>query len=153
MGLHSINHLSSLRGVYCLCATLRYSTISALRSQVPIYPWVERSNNINLVKCRAKGHKCHDRELNPCSYGHDTRWPVSDAIVSAMQYCPLRILLHMQSCPGRVRGYAKTCSVNMYMTVMCARKRACMHWTYIHAANEYPTAEHFPCHSWHALSL
>ena len=149
MGLHSINHLSSLRGVYCLCATLRYSPISALRSQVPIYPWVERSNNINLVKCRAKGHKCHDRELNPCSYGHDTRWPVSDAIVSAMQYCPLRTLLHMHSSGGHVHD----CT--------CARKRACMNWTYVcicsmnihvfYDCREHPTAEHLPCHSWLSL--
>ena len=27
-------------------------------------------------------------------------FPVSDAVVSAMQYCPLRTLLYMQSCPG-----------------------------------------------------
>ena len=51
--------------------------------------------------------------------------PMSDATVSAMQYCPLRKLLHMQSCPGLCKN--RTCKC-------CARKRACMHWTYRHAA-------------------
>ena len=52
-----------------------------------------------------------------------------------MQHCPLRTLLHMQSCP-----LCKNRPVDMYLTVhlhvhvhvymctcMCARKRACMH--------------------------
>ena len=49
-----------------------------------------------------------------------------DAIVSDMQYCPIRTLLHMQSCPE----LCKNRPVDMYMTVhdcMCARKEAIVH--------------------------
>ena len=55
-----------------------------------------------------------------------------------------------------VRGYAKT----VRRTCMCERKWACQHWTWcsmnIHVfydCSEHPTAEHFPCQLWHALSL
>ena len=80
-------------------------------------------------------------------------WRESDAIVSAMQYCPLQTLLHMQSCPELCK--------NRLSVQVCACKRACMHWTYVCSMNihlfydcrEYPTAEHFPCHTWHALTL
>ena len=74
---------------------------------------------------------------------------VSDANVSAMQYCP--------------PGLCKNCPVDMNMTVhVFARlsKRECTQATYYAAwifthydCSEYPTAEHFPCHSWHVLSL
>ena len=50
--------------------------------------------------------------------------PVPDAIVSAMQYCPLRTCLYMQSCPG----LCKNRLVDMWMTVhVCPRisERAC----------------------------
>ena len=45
-------------------------------------------------------------------------------------------------------------------TCMCARKRACMHWTYVCSMNIHvlwlqriPNGRTFPWHSWHALSL
>ena len=72
--------------------------------------------------------------------------PVSDAIVSAIQYCPLRTLLHMQSGPGLCKNrpvdmyigghvHEWTCTwVDMYMTVyVCARvsERACTQPTYM----------------------
>ena len=47
--------------------------------------------------------------------------PLSDAIVSAMQYCRLRTLLHMQSCPG----LCKNRPVNMYTTGQCATVHVC----------------------------
>ena len=64
----------------------------------------------------------------------------------------------MQSCPGLCKN--RTVDVHD-CTCMCARKRACIHWnTYLMCMNvhvfyygsEYPTAEHFPCHSWNALA-
>ena len=87
-----------------------------------------------------------------------------------MQLCPPCNTVrsgHFCIC-NRVRGYAKivrwTCTWQ-YMTVhvMCARIRACMHWTYVYAAwwiftyfmiaanTQRPNIN--PCHSWHALSL
>ena len=51
---------------------------------------------------------------------------LSDAIVSAMQYCPLRTLLHMQSCPG----LCKNRPADMYMTV-----RVCVLVSEWHALN------------------
>lgn len=71
--------------------------------------------------------------------------PLPDAIVFAMQYCPLLIQLHMQSC----MGLCKNLLADMYLTVLhvCARvsKRAC---------TEPPFMQHeyFSCHSWHALT-
>ena len=57
--------------------------------------------------------------------------PVTDAFVFAMQYCPLWILLHMQSFPG----LCKNLSADMYMTVLhvCApvSERACTEPTYM----------------------
>ena len=53
--------------------------------------------------------------------------PVSDAIVSAMQYCPLRTLLHMQSCPG----LCKNLPVAMYMNVRAYSERTCTEPTYM----------------------
>ena len=57
--------------------------------------------------------------------GH--QYTSSDAIVSAIQYCQLRTLLHMQSCPV----LCKNRPADMYMTV-CARvsERACTEPTY-----------------------
>jgi hypothetical protein len=51
-------------------------------------------------------------------YGQE---PLSDAIVSTMHYCPLRTLLHMQSCPGLCKNRLE----DMCMTVhVCASVHA-----------------------------
>ena len=54
--------------------------------------------------------------------------PVSDAIVSAMQYCPLRTLLHICN---RVRGYAKTVRRTCTCSTVhvCARVKARSHFS------------------------
>ena len=61
---------------------------------------------------------------------------VSDAAVSAMQYRPLRTLLHMQTCPG----LCKNRPADMYMTEhICARvsERACTEPMYNFVPHEY----------------
>ena len=82
-----------------------------------------------------------------------------------MQLCPPCNIArsgHFCIC-NRVRGYAKTVRRTCTWLYICARvsERACTEPIIIYSMNmhvlydcsEYPTAEHFPCHSWHALSL
>ena len=69
-----------------------------------------------------------------------TQWlPVSDAVVSAMQYCPpCNTVRSRHFCiSNRVRGYAKT--VRRTCTWLCARvnERACTYSTYMYMQHEY----------------
>ena len=69
LGLNSFLKSSQLPGEYTACATLicatklKQSQEPSLPSQVPIYPWMERSN----YNCHAQGHKCHNLDSNPHS--------------------------------------------------------------------------------------
>ena len=111
---------------------LRRNTQRAHRTIIPVHrPGLNNTHDPASVPSSEGWSNKNGTGVTPGRGGLE---PVSDATVSTMQYCPLRTLLHMQSCPG----LCKNRPVDMYMTFfMCARKRACIYWTYTYVHHEY----------------